>query len=47
MVELIFLIPLFIIAGIIYFIYRSISYYLQLKEEQNQLLREILRKMDT
>ena len=47
MVELIFLIPLFIMAGIIYLIYRFISYYLQLKEEQNALLKEILRKMDT
>jgi NADH:ubiquinone oxidoreductase subunit K len=35
-----------IIIGIIYFIYRRMKKVLVLKQEQNDLLRELVKKMD-
>lgn len=36
-----------IIFGIIYMIYRWVNKFISLKQEQNNLLREIINKMDS
>jgi len=35
-----------VLAGIIYLIYTWVTKFIQLKQEQNDLLREIIKKMD-
>lgn len=43
---LIFPVYLAILAGIFYLIYTWVNKFLVLKQEQNDLLREIIKKMD-
>jgi len=43
---LIVLVYLTIIFGILYLIYTWVSKFIELRQEQNNLLREIIKKMD-
>jgi len=43
---LIFPVYLAILAGIFYLIYTWVNKFISLKQEQNDLLREIIKKMD-
>ena len=43
---LIWLVYFGVIIGILYMIYRWVTKFLALKQEHNDLLREIIRKMD-
>lgn len=43
---LIMTVYLAVLAGIIYLIYTWVTKFIQLKQEQNDLLREIIKKMD-
>lgn len=43
---LIVIVYLAVIFGIIYFIYTWVNEFLSLKQEQNDLLREIIKKME-
>jgi len=43
---LIFLIYLAIMFGILYLIYKWVNKFISLKQEQNDLLREIIKKME-
>lgn len=40
------IINLMLIVAVIYFIYKWVNIFITLKEEQNDLLREIVEKMD-
>lgn len=43
---LIILVYLAVLAGIIYLIYTWVNKFIALRQEQNDLLREIIKKMD-
>ena len=42
---LITLLPLAIIGGVLYLIYKWVNRFIKLREQQNELLKEIIRKL--
>ena len=40
------LLPFIVLIGVFYIIYKWVTIFISLRQEQNQLLREIIKRMD-